>query len=55
VIAVEPFPRHVTLSEVKADPKLATMALVKYSRLSVQPVTDAEWKHVCKMGGIKGA
>ncbi len=55
VIAVEPFPRHVTLAEVKADPKLATMALVKYSRLSVQPVTDAEWKHVCKMGGIKGA
>jgi len=29
------------------------MALVKYSRLSVQPVTDAEWKLVCKMGGLK--
>jgi predicted RNA-binding protein with PUA-like domain len=30
------------------------MALVKYSRLSVQPVTAAEWKAVCKMGGMKG-
>jgi predicted RNA-binding protein with PUA-like domain len=29
------------------------MALVKYSRLSVQPVSDAEWKLVCKMGGMK--
>jgi len=54
VVAVEPFPRHVTLAEVKADPKLAKMSLVKYSRLSVQPVTDAEWKHICKLGGIKG-
>jgi predicted RNA-binding protein with PUA-like domain len=29
------------------------MALVKYGRLSVQPVTDAEWKLVCKMAGFK--
>ena len=29
------------------------MALVKYGRLSVQPVTDAEWKAICKMGGAK--
>jgi len=28
------------------------MALVKYSRLSVQPVSDAEWKAVCKMAGL---
>jgi predicted RNA-binding protein with PUA-like domain len=55
VIAVEPFPRHVTLAEVKAEPKLAKMSLVKYSRLSVQPVTDAEWKHICKLGGVKAA
>lgn len=54
VIAVEPFPTPVTLAAVKAEPKLAAMALVKYSRLSVQKVTDAEWKLVCKMGGCKG-
>jgi predicted RNA-binding protein with PUA-like domain len=53
VVAVEPFPTPVTLAQVKAEPKLAAMALVKYSRLSVQPVSDAEWKLVRKMGGFK--
>jgi len=38
--------------DIKADKKLAAMALVKYSRLSVQPVTSDEWKLVCKMGGL---
>ena len=38
---------------IKKDPKLKDMALVKYSRLSVQPVTADEWKLVCKMGGVK--
>jgi predicted RNA-binding protein with PUA-like domain len=51
--AVEPLPRPVTLAAIKAEPKLKDMALVKYSRLSVQPVTDAEWKLVCKIGGMK--
>ena len=51
--AVEPVPRPVTLAAIKAEPKLKDMALVKYSRLSVQPVTDAEWKLVAKMGGLK--
>ena len=54
VIAVEPLPTPVTLQAVKAEPKLKEMALLKYSRLSVQPVTDDEWKHVCRMGGMKG-
>jgi predicted RNA-binding protein with PUA-like domain len=40
------------MAEIKADKKLADMALVKYSRLSVQPVTADEWKMVCKMGGL---
>ena len=53
VKAVRDVPKPVTLQEVKANPKLRDMALVKYSRLSVQPVTDAEWKIVCAMGGIK--
>ena len=38
---------------IKAAPRLKDMALVKYSRLSVQPVTPAEWTIVCKMGGVK--
>ena len=50
--AVKPVPKPVTLAAIKADKKLAAMALVKYSRLSVQPVTDAEWKAVAKMAGI---
>ncbi len=52
VRAVEPLPRPVTLADVKANPKLSGMALVKTSRLSVQPVTDAEWAEVCRMGGL---
>ena len=51
--AVEPLPKPVTLAAVKAEPKLKAMALVKYGRLSVQPVTAEEWKLVCKMGGVK--
>jgi predicted RNA-binding protein with PUA-like domain len=50
--AVEKLPKPVTLVAVKADPRLKEMALVKYSRLSVQPVTDAEWRIVCEMGGL---
>jgi predicted RNA-binding protein with PUA-like domain len=53
VKAVAPFPRPVTLAAVKADKRLKDMALVKYARLSVQPVTAAEWKTVCAMGGMK--
>src|SRR5215469_8538095 len=43
VKAVADVPRPVTLAEVKATPKLKDMILVKYSRLSVQPVKDDEW------------
>ncbi|WP_371055837.1 EVE domain-containing protein [Rhodosalinus sp. K401] len=50
VKAVAPFPRPVTLDEIKADPGLAEMVLVKNPRLSVQPVSAAEWRRVCKMG-----
>ncbi len=55
VSAVGAFPRPVTLAEIKAEPKLANMALVKNSRLSVQPVTSGEWALVCRMGGYKAA
>jgi predicted RNA-binding protein with PUA-like domain len=53
VKALSPMPEPVTLAAVKAAPRLKDMALVKYSRLSVQPVTSAEWTTVCKMGGMK--
>jgi predicted RNA-binding protein with PUA-like domain len=55
VKAIRPLPRPVTLAEIKAEPRLKEMALVKYSRLSVQPVTPSEWKLVCKLGGLKEA
>ena len=54
VKAVKPLPKPVTLAAVKAEPRLKDMALVKYSRLSVQPVTAAEWALVCRMGGAEG-
>jgi predicted RNA-binding protein with PUA-like domain len=50
--AVRPLPRPVTLEEVKADKRLAAMALVTNSRLSVQPVTAEEWALVCRLGGL---
>ncbi len=52
VKAIEPFPKPVTLDDVKREPKLKDMVLVNNTRLSVQPVTPAEWEQVCKMGGV---
>jgi predicted RNA-binding protein with PUA-like domain len=52
VQAVRDLPKPVTLAQAKADPKLAKMTLVTFSRLSVQPVTDAEWRHICEIGGV---
>ena len=52
VKTVEALPTPVTLAAVKSEKKLKDMALVKYARLSVQPVSDAEWKLVRKMGGL---
>ncbi len=52
--AVAPMPKPVTLAEIKAEPKLAEFALVRQSRLSVVPVSAAEWKRICAMGGYKG-
>ncbi|MCC0079702.1 MAG: EVE domain-containing protein [Rhodobacter sp.] len=50
--AVTPLPRPVSLKEIKATPALSQMSLVTSMRLSVQPVTDAEWDIVCRMGGL---
>lgn len=50
VAAVKPFEKPVTLAEIKAEPRLAELALVRQSRLSVLPVSPEEWKLICKMG-----
>ena len=52
VIAKMPLAKPVTMQDVKTVPKLKDMALLRYSRLSVQPVTAEEWKIVCRMGGV---
>ncbi|GAA6188373.1 EVE domain-containing protein [Litorivita sp. NS0012-18] len=52
--AVADMPRPVTLAEIKAEPRLAGMALVKSARLSVQPVSEEEWQIVCTMGEFAG-
>ena len=51
---VKKLPRPVTLAEIKADPSFKTFPLVRISRLSVMPVTDAEWKRIEAMAGRAG-
>lgn len=51
--AVEPLKQPVTLAQIKDEPRLAEMALVRQSRLSVQPVTPEEWAIVLEMAGMK--
>lgn len=51
--AVKPVKTPVTLAQIKADPRLTEMALVRSSRLSVQPVTEEEWRIVCALAGIE--
>jgi predicted RNA-binding protein with PUA-like domain len=50
--AVQDMPKPVSLKDIKANPKLANMALVTSMRLSVQPVSEEEWIEVCRMGGL---
>ena len=51
--AVAPVARPVTLAEIKAEPRLADMVLVNNTRLSVQPVSEAEFRIVCDMAGVE--
>ena len=51
--ALHPVKNKVTLAEIKQEPALQDLALVRQSRLSVVPVNKAEWKVMCKMAGIK--
>ena len=49
--ALGPLPRPVPLAAIKAEPLLAEMALLRQSRLSVGPVSDAHWRHILGMAG----
>jgi predicted RNA-binding protein with PUA-like domain len=51
--AVKPVPRPVTLAAIKADPRFKELGLVRLSRLSVVPVSEAHWAMLCEMGGVK--
>ena len=53
VAPVKPVPNPATLKAIKAEPRLADLLLVRQSRLSVVPVSDAHWKLICEMGGVK--
>ena len=52
VSPLRPFAKPVDLTAIKAEPKLADLALVKQSRLSVVPVAAEEWRIICKMAGV---
>jgi len=52
VKALLPLKTPVTLAQIKAEPKLKELALLRQSRLSVSPVDAASWKLICKMGGV---
>ena len=52
VAAVQKLATPVGLDRIKGDRRLAGMALVRLPRLSVQPVSEAEWRIVCQMGEI---
>jgi predicted RNA-binding protein with PUA-like domain len=51
--AIESVKTPVTLADIKAEPRLADLALVRQSRLSVVPIGKDEWKLLCKMAGVK--
>jgi len=53
VKALYPVKTPVTLAEIKAEPKLSELALVRQSRLSVVPISAPQWKILCRMAGIK--
>jgi predicted RNA-binding protein with PUA-like domain len=53
VRTVGPVPEPVTISAIKAEPKLKDLLLVRHSRLSVMPVDEPSWRLIARMGGLK--
>ena len=51
---VKPMPKPVSLEQIKADPRLQDLALIRQSRLSVVPIDAKSWKVICGLGGLKG-
>lgn len=49
-----PLTTPVTLAEIKATPELKDISLIRQSRLSVMPIAPAQWKIICRLGGVKG-
>ena len=52
VKAVEPLPQPVGLKDIKADPELQELPLIKQSRLSVMPIDETSWQRICRKGGL---
>ena len=52
VKAVEPLPEPVGLKDIKADPELQELPLIKQSRLSVMPIDAHSWQRICRKGGL---
>mgnify|MGYP001599433358 CR=1 FL=1 len=52
VKAVKPLTQPVTLEQIKAEPRLKDLLLVRQSRLSVTPIDASAWALICKMGGV---
>lgn len=52
--ALHPLPTPVTLAQLKADPDFADLPLIRQSRLSVMPVSEAHWHAICRLGGLSG-
>ena len=53
VKALRPFAKPVSLAEIKAEPRLQELALIRQSRLSVMPIRAEEWRVICAMGETK--
>ena len=52
--AVKPVAKPVSLAQIKAEPRLEGIALVRQSRLSVMPIEDAHWRLICDLGETDG-
>ncbi len=53
IAPVKPLARPVSLAQIKAEPRLADIALVRQSRLSVMPIAPEHWALICAMGGVE--
>ncbi len=50
--AVKPVPKPISLAAIKSDPRFQDLPLVRFSRLSVAPVSAEHWAQLCELGGV---